>query len=110
MKQLTIETFPKYKPNITLKDIVENMYSAIDYIPNNKEIRLAIDLVKQNRQQELALFKVNSNDVIRSVLQCDISDKRINAVKSFKKICFKRVIQPVNGRPKTVKILRKRSK
>lgn len=109
MTQLTIKTFPKYRPNITLKDIVEGIYSTIDYTPNNKEIRLAIDLVKQYKQQELDLFELNSNDAVRSVLQCDISNERINAIKPFKKILFEKRIIYKDGKHQIAKILRKRS-
>lgn len=107
--QLTIETFPKYIPNITLEDIIREMYSIVDYIPNNKEIRLAIDLVKQYRQQELTLFEVNSTDVINNVLQCDISEERINDIEPFSKICFKEIIVVKNGKPQVIKVIRWRN-
>ena len=104
MTQLTIKTFSKRRPNIILER-VQLFLKEVTYEPSNKEIRLAIELAKQ-----AAPLKFDQEDVVRSILQCDISNERINAVKSFKQICFKKVIVLKNGKPKTVKILRRRSK
>ena len=114
MTQLTIKTFPKYKPNITLEQI-QTYINKSSYIGEygkygNKEIRLVIEIAKQNMKTNPTWIESDFYDEVRLILGDDISNERINTVKSFKKICFKRVIEPVNGRPKTVKILRKRSK
>ena len=103
MKQLTIKTFPKRKPNITLQQVVAVM-EEIEYTPSNKEVRLAIDLAKHKSPLQLDL-----HDTVRSILQCDISNERINAVKPFKKIIRKKVIIMVDGKPKTANVLRKRN-
>jgi len=100
--QLTIQTFPKYRPNITLDRV---LFLERCFEPSNKEIRLAVDLAKQAWPMELDLY-----DAVRSILQCNISDEKIKAVKSFKQILYKEVIVCENGKHKIVKILRKRSK
>lgn len=107
--QLTIKTFPKRRPNITLQKIFEHLEevelaSGADYEPSNKEIRLAIDLANQ-----MAPMKLDREDTVRSILQCDISNERIKAVKSFKEILYEKRIEIVNGKPRTVKRLRKRN-
>ena len=102
--QLTIETFPKQRPNITLQDVLDSM-EDITYNVNTQEVRLAIELAKQRAPMQFDL-----HDTVRSILQCDISNERINAVKSFKKIIHKKVIECVDGKHKTVKKLRRRSK
>lgn len=101
--QLTIETFPKQRPNITLQDL-KIFQEALEYEPSNKEIRLAVDLAKQ-----AAPMRMDHEDMVRSILKCNISNNRINAVKSFKKITKKKVIEFVDGKHKTVTVLRKRN-
>ena len=100
--QLTIQNFPKYKPNITLDRV---LLLETCFVPGNKEIRLAVDLAKQAWPMDL-----DRCDAVRSILQCDISNERINAVKPFRKIIHKRVIEFKDGKHKTVKIIRKRRK
>ena len=102
--QLTIKTFPKPRPNITLQQI-PGFSEQLSYEPSNKEIRLAIELAAQ-----AAPMRLDLHDVVRSILQCDISNERINAVKPFKKIIKKKVIICENGKHKTAKVLRKRNK
>ena len=104
MTQLTIKGFQKYRPNITLQNVLDST-ETVSYEANNKEIRLATELAKQQSPMQLDL-----HDTIRSILQCNITTERINAVKSFKKIIYKTIIEFQNGKHKTVKILRKRSK
>ena len=82
MTQLTRKTFPKYRPNITLQDVLDSM-EDLSYEANNKEVRLAIELAKQRAPMQFDL-----HDTVRSILQCDISNEEINAVKSFKKIIY----------------------
>ena len=104
--QLTIKTFPKQRPNITLERVYQHMSrnDEVDTTPNNKEIRLAIELARQH-----APLLLDHTDTVRSILQCDISNERINAVKSFKQIIYKKVIVCIDGKHKTVKRLRKRN-
>ena len=106
--QLTIETFPKRRPNITLQAVARCM-AEIDPVSNNKEIRLAIELAKQKMKQEQALFELDLNVIVRDILQCDISNERINTVKSFKQIIYQRRIEYIDGKHKIVKKLRKRN-
>ena len=101
--QLTIKTFPKYRPNITLER-VQLFLKEIDYEPSNKEIRLAIDLATQ-----VAPLKFDREDVVRSILQCDIINKNIDSVVPFSEICFKKVIIFENGKYRTKKIIRWRN-
>ena len=105
MTQLTIKTFPKYRPNITLNKIHQVFQDALEYEPSNKDIRLAVDLAKQ-----AAPMRLDHEDMVRSILKCDISNERINAVKSFKQILYKEVIIYKNGKHKIAKVLRKRNK
>jgi len=64
--------------------------------PSNKTIRLAKDLAKQH-----APLMLDHNDTVRSILGTKISNERIQKVKPFKAILFKKVISDVtylNGR------------
>lgn len=99
--QLTIETFPKYRPNITLDRVLP---LETCFVPGNKEIRLAVDLAKQAWPMDL-----DRCDAVRSILRCNISDERIYLVKPFKKIIYKKIIVCENGKHKTKKVLRKRN-
>ena len=111
--QLTIKTFPKYKPNITLDKVLTVMHNHClqEAITDcgNKEIRLAIELIKQKRKINPALIELDFYDEVRRVLDSDISNERINAVKPFKKIIYQKKIEIINGKPKIVKKLRKRN-
>jgi hypothetical protein len=106
MKQLTINTFPEYRPNITLERVEQYIARTKPCkSPTNKDIRLAIDLAKQK-----APMNFDRNDVVRSLLGCNIPDSRINKVKSFKKITKKRIIVATPSGPRVIKVIRKRKK
>lgn len=105
--QLTIKTFPKQRPNITLltiRDHIARQVAVERDEPSNKEIRLAIELAKHKSPMAL-----DRNDTVRSILQCNVSDERIYLVKPFKKIIYKKIIVCENGVHKTKKVLRKRN-
>ncbi|HKL13701.1 MAG TPA: hypothetical protein VJ907_08855 [Halanaerobiales bacterium] len=56
--------------------------------PSNKTIRLAKELAKQH-----APMMLDHNDTVRSIMnRSDISDTKIEKVKSFKKILFRTII------------------
>jgi len=109
--QLTIKTFPKHRPNITLQDVLKRAYedTRIDTIPGNKEIRLAIEMVNQKRKYEPFMFDTNFHDEVRSILKCNVSNERINVVRPFDNICFKKIIVFKNGKHRTIKVIRWRN-
>lgn len=93
MGQLTIESFPKKRPNITL-DQVLCFEQEVDYTPSNKDIRLAIDLAKQ--LNPLFKFDVREQvDLIRRICKYDVSEQKILSIKPFKQILFKEVITSI---------------
>jgi len=105
MKQLIIKGF-NHPPNITISSIKRYMHDSEEYLlPNNKEIRLAIDLAKQK-----APMNFDRNNVVRSILRCCVSDERINNVKPFKKITKKRLITVSNGKARVINVIRNRNK
>jgi hypothetical protein len=111
--QLTIETFPKYRPNITLEQ-VQAYINKPSYVGEygkfgNKDIRLVIEMARQNMKSNPTCFEVDFYNEVRKILGEDISNERIDAVKSFKQILYKEIIVCENGKHKTVKVLRKRN-
>lgn len=114
--QLSFQNFPKSDPSlITIDRVLAKIeeLEALDFITkirsttSIKTIRLAKDLAKQT-----APMMFDFHDTVRSILQTDVSDERIDKVKSFKKILYKTVIIDVkhhNGKYiiKTKKVRRR---
>jgi hypothetical protein len=103
--QLSFQNFPK--PNlslITIDRVFNRMeeLEALDLItkirstPSIKTIRLAKDLAKQS-----APLMFDFHDTVRSILKTNLSNERIDEIKSFKTILYTTVIERVkyhNGR------------
>lgn len=97
MSQLSLN-FPKADTkSISIKRVFDRMEyeENLEFLkrvrtPSNKTIRLAKDMAKQ-----CAPLMFDFHDMVRSILQSNVSDDRINRVKSFKTILYKTVITDV---------------